>query len=113
MEQNQQQPAVKTKIRRSKEQIAGCLKDQRQSGLSVKDYCEVNNISEKTFYRWLKKQGKKAQRQPKRRFSAQGGFASIELVESVADPKPRLFAEIGIIRLYKEMPAEYLKMLMS
>lgn len=113
MEQNQQQPAAKIKIRRSKEQIAGCLKDQRQSGLSVKDYCEVNNIPEKTFYRWLKKHGNKARRPTKRRSSIQGSFASIELVECVADPKPHLFAEIGNIRLYKEMPAEYLKMLIS
>jgi hypothetical protein len=113
MEQNQQQPAVKTKICGQKEQIAGCLKDQRQSGLPVKDYCEVNNTSEKTFYRWLKNHDKKVPRQPSGDLLPKVVLQSIELVESVADPKPRLFAEIGNIRLYKEMPAEYLKMLIS
>jgi len=39
------------------------------------------------------------------------GFASIEVVGGNSSSHPQLFAEIGTIRLYKEMPVEYLKAL--
>lgn len=50
MEQNQQQPAA-SEVRKSHQQILGCLREQRQVKLTVKDYCLANTITDKTFYR--------------------------------------------------------------
>jgi hypothetical protein len=41
-----------------------------------------------------------------------GGFASIEVVPTLVQDRPQLFAMIGNIKLYKEVPAEYLKTLL-
>jgi transposase-like protein len=57
MEQNHQGLETGGRIRRSKQQAMICLKEQRQSGQSVKEYCQANGMSEKTFNRWLKKFG--------------------------------------------------------
>lgn len=113
MEQNQQMPAAGTKIRWSKQQAMDCLKDQRQSGQSVKIYCQANGISEKTFYRWLKKYGDPRLVKRKRKVQKKSGFASLDVVRDIADRSPQLFTEIGNVKLYKEVSAEYLKELLS
>lgn len=113
MEQNYQNPEVGIKIRRSKQQAMDCIKEQRQSGQSIKEYCQANGMSEKTFYRWLKKFGDPKPGKRKRQGRTQGGFASIEVIGNVADSGPQLFAEVGNIKLYKEVSAEYLKKLLA
>jgi predicted DNA-binding transcriptional regulator AlpA len=113
MEQNQQAIAANSKIRRSVEAIQGYLLEQQQSGLSVMEYCEANSISEKTFYRWVKKYRIKAKRKPRKIQVVQSGFAKIEVVGNIDSNHPQLFAEIGKIRLYKEVSVEYLKALLS
>ena len=113
MEQNQQQPAI-SKVRRSSQQILECLREQRQGGLTVKEYCLANAISEKTFYRWQKVYGKQRKKKRKKQSKSRSGFATIDVIGSVvAAIKPQLFAEIGNIKLYREVPAEYLKTLLS
>jgi len=42
-------------LRRSEEEILKHLNEQEQSGFTVKEYCEVSDINEATFYSWLKK----------------------------------------------------------
>jgi len=114
MEQHQQIPATGAKIRWSKQQAMDCLKDQRQSGLSVKEYCQANGMSGKTFYRWLKKYGDSKPRKRKGRPPGKsGGFASIEVIDKAMDSRPQLFAEVGNIKLYREVSADYLKKLLS
>jgi len=113
MEQNQQMPAAGAKIRWSKQQAMDCLIDQRQSGQSVKEYCQANGMSEKTLYRWLKKYGDPKPGKRKRQLQEKGGFANIEVVGNVMDPGPQLFAEVGNVKLFKEVSAEYLKKLLS
>jgi len=113
MEQNQQQSAA-IKARRSSQQILECLNEQRQSKLTVKEYCLANAISEKTFYRWQKVHGKQRKKKRKKQSKSRSGFATIDVIRNVvASARPQLFAEIGNIRLYKEVPAEYLKTLLS
>ncbi|OQP59131.1 hypothetical protein A3860_38850 [Niastella vici] len=113
MEQNQQQQAA-LKVRRSSQEILECLKEQRQGGLTVREYCQANAISEKTFYRWQKVYGKQRRKRRKKQSKARSGFATIDVIGNVvAAARPQLFAEIGNIRLYKEVPAEYLKTLLS
>jgi AraC-like DNA-binding protein len=113
MEQQQQMPAAGSKIRWSKQQAMDCLKDQRQGGQSIKEYCQTNGMSEKTFYRWLKKYGGPKPEKRKRQYQKRGGFASIEIVSNVIDRSPQLFAEVGNVKLYKEVSADYLKKLLS
>ena len=113
MEQNQQQPAA-SKVRRSHQQILECLREQRQGKLTVKEYCLANAITEKTFYRWQKAHGKQRKKKRKKQSKSMSGFATIDVIGNVAAAaKSELFAEVGNIRLYKEVPAEYLKTLLS
>ncbi len=103
------QPEGSTRQRtvRTEEQILTLISDYEKSGFTVKDFCEVSDVNEVTFYTWLKKYRIKPEDEVK-------GFATIEVVPSSAvQAKPILFAEVGGIRLYKEVPAEYLKALMS
>lgn len=104
MEQNQQSAGNgKTILRRSEEEIMKLLDEQEKSGYTVKEYCELYDIVEQTFYSWIRKYRNKQEEQ--------GGFASIEVVPTLT--APQLFAEIGKIKLYKEVSAEYLKTLLS
>ena len=114
MEQIQQESYKKKRTYRSAEQIEKCLNDQAQSGLTIKAYCEANGISEKNFYRWTEKyRGRKVKRR-KRSQAAAAGFAKIELLQcATTNNQPSLFAEIGSLRIYKEVPVEYLKALLS
>jgi hypothetical protein len=114
MEQTQQETYKKKRIYRSAEQIEKCLNDQAQSGLTIRAYCEANGMCENNFYRWTKKyRGRKIKRY-KRNRSAQVGFAKIEVLQDVApNYQPSLFAEVGNLRIYKEVPVEYLKALLS
>lgn len=63
------------------------------------------DIVEQTFYSWLKKYRPKPEDEVK-------GFAPIEVVPTVVPGRPQLFAEVGDIKIYKEVPAEYLKSLL-
>jgi hypothetical protein len=91
----QQQTAVngKATVRRSEEEIPKHLSDQEKSSFTVKEYCEMYDIVEQTFYTWLKKYRTKPE-------EGTAGFAQIELVPGAG--KQQLFAEVGNIRLYKK-----------
>jgi hypothetical protein len=107
MEQNQQPPVNGRLIsRRTEDEILKHLKDQEESDFSVKEYCEMMEIVEATFYSWLKKYRSKPEEEPK-------GFAQVEVIPTIVQSKPQLFAEVGNIKLYKEVTAEYLKTLLS
>ena len=92
--------------RRSEEEILKHVSDQEQSGLTVKENCEIFDLVEATFYSWLKNYRSRPEEEVK-------GFATIEMVPTLAACKPQLFSEVGNIRLYKEVPTEYLKSLLS
>lgn len=114
MEQNYQGPEIGGRIRRSKQQAMNCLKEQQQSGQSVKEYCQANGMSEKTFYRWVKKFGDpKPGKRKKQGRTKGGGFACIEVIGNAVNPGPQLFAVVGNIKLYREVSAEYLKKLLA
>jgi hypothetical protein len=114
MEQNQQVAGGKSIVRRSEEEILKYLYEQEQSGLTVKEYCEMYDIVEQTFYGWVKRyRARVAEEDVKEPGGMAGGFASIEVVPALVQDRPQLFAEIGNIKLYKEVPAEYLKALLS
>jgi hypothetical protein len=107
MEQNNQDVGTgKVRTVHSEEQIIGILEEFEKSGFTVKEYCSVSDINEATFYSWIKRFRSKADEDVK-------GFATLEVVPALVLDRPQLFAEVGKIRLYKEVPAEYLKTLLS
>ena len=55
MEQNHSGIIAKQRIVRTEEQILSILEEYEKSGFTQKDFCEVSDINEVTFYSWLKK----------------------------------------------------------
>jgi Transposase len=98
--------AVKQRVVRTEEQILSLLEEYEKSGFTAKEFCEVSDIHEATFYSWLKKY-------PKGSHDTVKGFATIDVIPTMVHSRPQLFAEIGNIKLYKEVSPEYLKALMS
>ena len=95
-----------TRIVRSDEEILTLLDEFDKSNLSIKEFCELSDISEATYYNWKNKF---------RKFDKKNdapGFATLQIShEQVAEYG--LFAEVNGIRLYQAVPAAYLKELLS
>jgi Transposase len=98
--------SARTRIVRTEEQILSILEEFDGSGYTAKEFCEVSDINEATFYSWQKKYRTKPEGEEPR------GFAAIELTPAKQE-RPQLFAEIGGIKLYREVSAEYLKSFLS
>jgi hypothetical protein len=64
----------------------------------------MSDISGATFYVWQKKHRSKSDEVK--------GFAKIEVTPTIVQSEAQLFAEIGNLKLYKEVTAEYLKTLL-
>lgn len=79
----------------------------KSSGQSVQTFCKLHGLTEATYYYWQKKytDQKKNATEP-----AEGNFSLIKLSGALSNNEgPVLFAEVGGIRLYREVPASYLK----
>ena len=106
MEQNNQGPGTgKVRTVRSEEQVLAILDEFDKSGSSAKEYCAISELNEAIFYSWLRKYRQRSEEDIR-------GFATVEVVPAAMPAKPALFAEVGEIRLYKEVSAEYLKSLL-
>lgn len=91
-------------VHRTSAEISKHLEEQEKSGISVKDYCEMFELDEALFLTWQKGAEEEGE--------DLGGFARIELVNKGGSKKPVLFAEIGRLKLYKEVSVDYLKQLL-
>lgn len=99
------------------EHILELLEEYYQSGYSIKDFCFLKEIDESTLLDWIQKYS------PDRIVTDDDPFLSINLVKE--DRKAgrqkknqpaegnTLFARIGDIELYHQVPAAYLKSLKS
>lgn len=47
--------SVRQRIVRSEEQILAILEEYDGSGYTAKEFCEVSDVNEATFYSWLKR----------------------------------------------------------
>jgi transposase-like protein len=110
MEQGVQngQALQRQRVVRSEEQILSLIEEYERCTYTVKEFCELMDVNEATFYSWLKKYRPK----PEDEESKGAGFVSVELIPS-AKTGPQLFAEVGNIKLYAQVSAEYLKALLS
>jgi hypothetical protein len=104
MEQNHSGNVGRQRIVRTEEQILSILEEFERSGFTQKEFCEVSDINEVTFYSWLKKY------RPKQ--DDVKGFATVEIVPA-RQVKEELIGRIGELEIYKGMPVEYLKALLS
>lgn len=88
------------RIVRSEEQILSPIDEYERCTYTVKEFCELMDVNEAMFYSWLKKYRPK----PEDEESKGAGFVSLEFTPS-EKTTPQLFAEIGNIKLYKEVSA--------
>jgi hypothetical protein len=91
--------------RRSSSEIKELLELFSQSGMSVKAFCMLQNISEAGFYKWRLRYGAKPA-------VKENNFVRLQEVPALKS-EPLLFAEVKGIRLYQAVEASYLKELMA
>ena len=95
-------------VKRSRDQILQLLAEyKKSSGLTIKEFCLQNKMSEGTFYSYRSRYQSKSQTKSK-----PGCFIPI------GTPVPKestsiLFEEVKGIRIYQAVPAAYLKALVS
>jgi hypothetical protein len=90
---------------RSEAEIKALLSEHEQSDFSVREFCEVYEISEQTFYNWRNKYQPKVEREE--------AFIPLEFSE----PTSSLFAEIELagkvtVRFFQPVDVTYFKALM-
>ena len=66
--------------RRSQEQWAEIIEDQAASGLSIADYCQLNNIGLASFAKWKRRLRSDAAKPNHSKPDAEG-FAAVKLIE--------------------------------
>ena len=87
--------------RRSSKEIKELLELFDSSGISVKQFCSSNGISETVFYKW---------RGRYRMVEEKNEFIPLQLASSSS---PGLFAEVNGIRIYQVVSASFLKELLA
>ncbi|WP_276505085.1 IS66 family insertion sequence element accessory protein TnpA [Terrimonas pollutisoli] len=95
--------AVKRRQFRRRSEILDLLREQQESGLSVRVFCAERSIAEGSFHNWKKRYGSEGSA------ANNNAFARVQ-VEAVA---AGLFAEVNGIKLYQPVSAGYLKELVS
>jgi len=98
----------KVRIFRGEETILNILSDYRKSNLSVKAFCQDNNLGSATFHNWKKKYSNTV-----RKPDVQPGFATLQINPSGPGADPALFAEVNGIKIYQPVTAAYLKELLA
>jgi hypothetical protein len=92
--------------RRTREEIIVMMEEFTSSGaMTVKEFCEMQEITRATFYNWQKiYRGDLPQKQ------GQSAFVSLRVTpQGEQGTHPVLFAEVKGIRIYREVSAGYLK----
>ena len=101
----------KSPVRRTSKQIIKLLKDYgSRQGMTIVEFCKLNDVNKSNFYSWQKRYAIKEPKPGKAR-----GFVPINLTPppSSSDSVPLLFAEVKGIRLYQVVSSDYLKALLS
>lgn len=98
----------KVRVFRGKETILNILSEYGKSNLSIKTFCQNNNLASATFHNWQKKYSN-AVAKP----DVQPGFATLQVNPSGPVADPALFAAVKGIKIYQPVPAAYLKELLS
>lgn len=100
--------AKKVRVFRGEETILNILSEHQKGNLSIKSFCDENNIAYASFHNWKKKySNSQASR------AAQPGFAALRVTPSGPVAGPGLFAEVNSIKIYQPVTAAYLKELLA
>lgn len=83
-------------------------KYDKKSGMTVKAFCKLHQISEGSYYYYL---GRKRRRSSVTSIKKSGFIAIAQPVGK--EPVSSLFAEVKGIKLYQAVPADYLKALIA
>lgn len=84
----------------------------KTSGQSVQSFCSLHGLTEGRYYYWQKKYLNRQSRESS--VTPEESFSFVKLPAStINNESPSLFAEVGSIRLYREVPASYLKELIG
>ncbi len=94
----------KVRIFRKKETILNLLIEQKNSNLSIKAFCDQNNLAAASFHNWKKRYSNNGTTRP--------GFTKLQITPSVCGGSA-LFAEVSGIKIYQPVTAAYLKDLLS
>jgi hypothetical protein len=97
-------PVKQSRVQRSESEIRALLKEQEESNVTVKEFCEIYSIHQATLYNWRKKYNHKI-RKPEE-------FIALQISEPGRDTS--LFAEIELsgkvmIRLFQKVDPSYFK----
>lgn len=95
--------------KRRADSMFALIDEQHASKLSVKDFCQQNNLSEGTFYYWRKKYLDGAKPVNDRHV---GNFSLLQVDDQI-NSSSELFAEYKGLKLYRQVPVSYLKELIS
>ena len=93
----------KVRIFRKREAILEILNEQKNSSLSIKTFCERNNLASASFHNWKKRYGNDGTARP--------GFTKLQITAPAAGSV--LFAEVYGIKIYQPVSAAYLKEFLS
>jgi transposase-like protein len=91
-------------------EIKKFLEEQEQSDLTVKEYCQLYDINEATFYNWRRKFQDKAE-------AATESFVPMKFIDLNQQERYFLFAELelpsgAILRFFDKVESSYLKSLL-
>lgn len=92
--------------RRTAIEIKRFLETFKHGDLTTKEFCEINDIHQATFYKW---RSRYAEVIPVEKSS----FLVLDQVSFAAASEATLFAEVKGIKLYQAVEAGYLKELLS
>lgn len=96
----------------SKEQrMFSLIADHEASSMTVKDFCELYDLSPSTYHYWKKKYHTRLENKP---MGNQSGFTLLKVTEPQEESTAQdLFAEYRGIRFYREPSVSFLKALIS
>lgn len=95
--------------RRSRLEVFAAIEEFKKAGnISAREFARRHQITETTFYNWQKKY--RARNEDK---NNPNGFIPVRVEEYALPLAEGLFAEVGRIRFYQRVEANYLKELLS
>jgi hypothetical protein len=87
------------------------IAEHEASTMTVKDFCELYDLSPGMYYYWQKKYHSRVEDKP---IVHQSSFTLLKVTESQEDSKAQdLFAEYRGVRFYREPSVSFLKALIS
>ena len=79
-------------MHRSEEEMLKYLYEQEQTGLTVKEYCEMYDIVEQTFYGWVKRYRARVDKKPPMKYrKVKIMYKTVALRKLQDKPKGNLF----------------------